>query len=82
MQVPINWIYENPYNTVSYLEGATLNMGTTPLTIIYLNLTAKISKFFLLDYRVPVLSSAVLLVIFFVKYFKSANYKKSKFVFY
>jgi len=77
MQVPNNWIYENPYNTVSYLEGATLNMGTTPLTIIYLNLTAKISKFFLLDYRVPVLSSAVLLVIFFVKYFKSADYKKN-----
>ena len=47
MQVPINWIYENPYNTVSYLEGATLNMGTTPLTIIYLNLTAKFQSFFI-----------------------------------
>ena len=76
MQVPKNWIYENPYNSVSYPEGATLNMGTTPLTIVYLNLTAKISQFFLLDYRAPVLSSAALLAILFIKHFKSAKYRK------
>ena len=36
MQVPENWIYKNPYNSVIYSQGATSNMGTTPLTIVFL----------------------------------------------
>ena len=73
MQVPENWIYKNPYNSVIYSQGATSNMGTTPLTIVFLTLTAKVSDIFLFGYRIPAVFFILLLVFLFHINFKTAK---------
>lgn len=73
LKVPDQWINWNPYKGIVY-ENATPVMALPPLTIIFLDLTARLSKIIGFDYRVILLLHTLLILYWLFKiYSKNSN---------
>ena len=73
LNVPDQWINYNPYVSIFY-ENATPVMSLPPLTIIFLDLSARLSKIIGFDYRIILLLHILLILYWLFKiYSKNSN---------